>query len=154
LVTLQTRVHKRAIRGDHLQHNNQLNSKNTSPPGLQTFLRWNCSTINHRNIFSNIYQQTVISKYFHWKVVLVFVGEIMFTLALLVALLSIVSGLENIVQIRRLGFDQDPKTFSHEVIIPWARPFKPGYCESWEWHTDERYRQRRTEICKNLSGSK
>jgi len=78
----------------------------------------------------------------------------MFTLALLVALLSIVSGLENIVQIRRLGFDQDPKTFSHEVIIPWARPFKPGYCESWEWHTDERYRQRRTEICKNLSGSK
>lgn len=76
-------------------------------------------------------------------------------LVLLVALaVAATSALDNIIHIRRLGFDQDPKTFAHEVIIPWARPFKPGYCESWEWHTDERYRERRTQICKHLGGSK
>jgi len=75
---------------------------------------------------------------------------------LLVSLVAFSTGLENagIVHIRKLGFDQDPKTFSHEVIIPWARPFKPGYCESWEWHTDERYRERRTQICKKLGGQR
>lgn len=78
----------------------------------------------------------------------------MYKLVVLAVFVTLASALENIVQIRRLGFDQDHKTFSHEVIIPWARPFKPGYCESWEWHTDERYRQRRVDICKNLSGQR
>lgn len=72
---------------------------------------------------------------------------------LLVALLAAASAVDyTLMQMRRLGFDQDHKTFSHEVVVPWARPFKPGYCESWEWHTDERYKQRRIEICRSLSG--
>ena len=57
-------------------------------------------------------------------------------------------------QIRKQGFDQDPRTFSHEIVAPWKRPFKPGYCESWEWHTDPRYKEQRLQICRELSGSK
>ena len=64
------------------------------------------------------------------------------------------SGGDSIVHIRKFGFDEDPKTFSHEVVAPWIRPFKPGYCESWEWHTDKRYRDERIRICKELSGGK
>jgi len=59
-----------------------------------------------------------------------------------------------IIHIRRMGFDRDPKTFSHEIVAPWARPFKPGYCESWEWHTEPRYKDARMKICKELSGSR
>jgi len=43
---------------------------------------------------------------------------------------------------------------SHEVILPWLRPFKPGYCTSWEWHTDKRYRDERIALCQELSGGK
>ena len=62
------------------------------------------------------------------------------------------SGQEKIVHLRKLGFDEDPTTMSHEVILPWLRPFKPGYCTSWEWHTDKRYRDERIALCQELSG--
>ena len=64
------------------------------------------------------------------------------------------SNVDPIFHIRKQGFDQDPKTFSHEIVAPWVRPFKPGYCDSWEWHTDERYREARLKICRELSGGK
>jgi len=62
--------------------------------------------------------------------------------------------IDPIVYIRKQGFDRDPKTFSHEVVAPWIRAFKPGYCESWEWHTDARYKQQRLKICRELSGTR
>lgn len=55
------------------------------------------------------------------------------------------------VQIDKLGFRQDPKVYSHLVIPPWSRPFKPGYCMSWEWNTDKRYRDQRLAICQELT---
>jgi len=62
--------------------------------------------------------------------------------------------IDPIVYIRQQGFDRDPKTFAHEVVAPWIRSFKPGYCESWEWHTDSRYKQQRLKICRELSGTR
>ena len=59
---------------------------------------------------------------------------------------------DKIAHLRKLGFDEDPTTMSHEVILPWLRPFKPGYCTSWEWHTDKRYRDERIALCQELSG--
>ena len=64
------------------------------------------------------------------------------------------SNVDPIIKIRRFGFDRDHKTFSHEVIAPWARPFKPGYCDSWEWNTVPRYREARLKLCRELTGSK
>ena len=61
--------------------------------------------------------------------------------------------IDPIIYIRKKGFDQDHKTFSHEIVAPWSRPFKPGYCDSWEWHTDPRYKETRLRICRELSGS-
>lgn len=46
------------------------------------------------------------------------------------------------------GFEKNPSVYSHLVIPPWNRPFKPGYCKSWEWHTDKKYREKRVAICK------
>ncbi|XP_002154477.1 uncharacterized protein LOC100214198 [Hydra vulgaris] len=60
----------------------------------------------------------------------------------------------DVYHIRKQGFDQDPRTYSHEIVAPWKRPFKPGYCESWEWHTDPRYKEQRLQICRELSGSR
>ncbi len=65
--------------------------------------------------------------------------------------LSMSSG-EKTMHLRKLGFDEDPRTFSHELVVPWVRPFKPGYCSSWEWHTDAKYRDSRIKVCKELSG--
>ena len=48
----------------------------------------------------------------------------------------------------QLGFEKNPNVYAHLVIPPWNRPFKPGYCVSWEWHTDKKYRDRRVAICK------
>lgn len=48
----------------------------------------------------------------------------------------------------QFGFEKDPNVYAHFVIPPWNRPFKPGYCLSWEWHTDKKYRDRRVAICK------
>ena len=59
---------------------------------------------------------------------------------------------EKIVHLRKLGFDEDHQTMSHELVVPWVRPFKPGYCSSWEWHTDKRYREQRIAVCEELSG--
>lgn len=59
---------------------------------------------------------------------------------------------EKIVHLRKLGFDEDHTTMSHEIIVPWLRPFKPGYCTSWEWHTDKRYRDERIALCQEISG--
>lgn len=56
--------------------------------------------------------------------------------------------------LRNIGFEEDAKTFSHELIVPWMRPFKPGYCSSWEWHTDKAYRDMRVGVCKEISGAK
>lgn len=61
---------------------------------------------------------------------------------------------ERIVHLRKLGFDEDHQTMSHELVVPWIRPFKPGYCSSWEWHTDKRYREQRMAVCEELSGGK
>lgn len=62
--------------------------------------------------------------------------------------------IDPIIHIRRAGFDRDPKTFSHEIVAPWARPFKPGYCDSWEWHTESRYKDQRLKVCRDLTGEK
>lgn len=62
--------------------------------------------------------------------------------------------IDPIVHIRRAGFDRDSKTFSHEIVAPWKRPFKPGYCDSWEWHTEARYKEARLKVCRDLSGGK
>jgi len=59
-----------------------------------------------------------------------------------------------ILHIRKYGFDQDHETYSHELVVPWVRPFKPGYCDSWEWHTHQRYKPQRMELCKSLSGDR
>lgn len=56
--------------------------------------------------------------------------------------------------LRKIGFEEDPKTFSHELVVPWARSFKPGYCSSWEWHTDKDFRNDRIKVCKDISGAK
>jgi len=78
------------------------------------------------------------------------------TIALLLLTLCAVassnSQIDPIVKLRKIGFNRDPRTFSHEYVIPWARPFKPGYCESWEWHSDSRYAKQRMEVCKDLAG--
>ncbi|XP_031559053.1 uncharacterized protein LOC116295397 [Actinia tenebrosa] len=58
------------------------------------------------------------------------------------------------VQLDKLGFRQDAKVYSHLVIPPWSRPFKPGYCMSWEWNTDKRYRDQRLAICQELTKGK
>jgi len=52
------------------------------------------------------------------------------------------------------GFQKNPQVYSHLIIPPWNRPFKPGYCLSWEWHTDKKYRDKRIEICKQLTEGK
>lgn len=78
----------------------------------------------------------------------------MLRLCFLAALFALAYADPSLMQMRRLGFDQDHKAFSHEIVVPWVRPFKSGYCESWEWHTDDRYKQRRTEICRSLGGGK
>jgi hypothetical protein len=54
-------------------------------------------------------------------------------------------------KLKDLGLSRDHKVYSHLVIPPWSRPFKLGYCESWEWHTDPKYRAQRLAICKELS---
>ncbi|KAK3699586.1 hypothetical protein QZH41_014295 [Actinostola sp. cb2023] len=54
----------------------------------------------------------------------------------------------------KAGFRQDQKVYSHLVIPPWSRPFKPGYCTSWEWNTDKRYREQRLAICNDLAKGK
>jgi len=64
------------------------------------------------------------------------------------------SNVDPIIKIRKYGFDRDHKTFSHEVIAPWARPFKPGYCDSWEWHTVPRYKEARLKLCRELAGDR
>ncbi|XP_032236645.1 uncharacterized PE-PGRS family protein PE_PGRS3 [Nematostella vectensis] len=52
------------------------------------------------------------------------------------------------------GFTTDHKIYSHLVIPPWTRPFKIGYCTSWEWNTDRKYRDQRIAICKKFSKGK
>ena len=54
-------------------------------------------------------------------------------------------------KLKELGLSRDHKVYSHLVIPPWRRPFKLGYCESWEWYTDKKYREQRLAICKELS---
>ena len=49
------------------------------------------------------------------------------------------------------GFEQNPDVYSHLIIPPWSRPFKIGYCKSWEWSTDKTYREARLEICQEYS---
>lgn len=49
------------------------------------------------------------------------------------------------------GFEKNPNVYAHLVIPPWNRPFKPGYCASWEWHTDKKYRDKRVAICKQYT---
>lgn len=51
----------------------------------------------------------------------------------------------------QFGFEKDPNVYAHFVIPPWNRPFKPGYCLSWEWHTDKKYRDKRVAICKQYN---
>lgn len=51
----------------------------------------------------------------------------------------------------QFGFEKNPNVYSHLVIPPWNRPFKPGYCASWEWHTDKKYREKRVAICKQYA---
>lgn len=52
------------------------------------------------------------------------------------------------------GFEKNPNVYAHLVIPPWNRPFKPGYCASWEWHTDKKYRDKRIAICKQYTEGK
>ncbi|XP_057309211.1 uncharacterized protein LOC130647385 [Hydractinia symbiolongicarpus] len=80
--------------------------------------------------------------------------KLILSLACLAYISAAYSNIDPIINIRRQGFDQDPKTFSHEVIAPWMRSFKPGYCDSWEWHTEARYKEQRLKICKELSGQR
>lgn len=54
----------------------------------------------------------------------------------------------------QFGFEKDPNVYAHFVIPPWNRPFKPGYCLSWEWHTDKKYRDKRVAICKQHNEGK
>jgi len=54
----------------------------------------------------------------------------------------------------QFGFEKDPNVYAHLVIPPWNRPFKPGYCKSWEWHTDKKYRDKRVAICKQYTEGK
>lgn len=54
----------------------------------------------------------------------------------------------------QFGFEKNPQIYSHLVIPPWNRPFKPGYCASWEWHTDKKYRNKRVAICKQYTEGK
>lgn len=54
----------------------------------------------------------------------------------------------------QFGFEKNPQIYSHLVIPPWNRPFKPGYCASWEWHTDKKYRDKRVAICKQYTEGK
>lgn len=54
-------------------------------------------------------------------------------------------------KLKDFGLSRNHKVYSHLVIPPWSRPFKLGYCESWEWHTDQKYRAQRLAICKELS---
>lgn len=54
----------------------------------------------------------------------------------------------------QFGFEKNPEIYSHLVIPPWNRPFKPGYCASWEWHTDKKYRDKRVAICKQYAEGK
>ena len=55
---------------------------------------------------------------------------------------------------KKAGFERDPQIYAHLVIPPWSRPFKLGYCLSWEWNTDVKYRQKRIDICNELSAGK
>lgn len=54
----------------------------------------------------------------------------------------------------QFGFEKNPNVYAHLVIPPWNRPFKPGYCLSWEWHTDKKYRDQRVAICKQFTEGK
>ena len=54
-------------------------------------------------------------------------------------------------KLKEFGLSRDHKIYAHLVIPPWRRPFKLGYCESWEWHTDPKYRDQRIALCKELS---
>ena len=47
------------------------------------------------------------------------------------------------------GFERNADVYSHLIIPPWSRPFKIGYCKSWEWSTDKRWRDTRLDICEN-----
>lgn len=51
-------------------------------------------------------------------------------------------------------FEKNANVYAHLVIPPWSRPFKPGYCKSWEWHTDKKYRDKRVAICKQYAEGK
>lgn len=51
----------------------------------------------------------------------------------------------------QFGFEKNPSVYAHLVIPPWNRAFKPGYCASWEWHTDKKYRDKRVAICKQFT---
>ena len=57
-------------------------------------------------------------------------------------------------KLEAIGLSRDHRIYSHVVIPPWNRPFKPGYCESWEWHTDKKYRDQRLAICHELTEGK
>jgi len=75
-------------------------------------------------------------------------------LSISIFLVTSTSFVDPLVKIRKLGFNRDPKSYGHEIVIPYVRPFKPGYCESWEWHSDPRYKHQRMEVCRDLAGKK
>jgi len=78
----------------------------------------------------------------------------MYCLVLVLVAVCSASNVDPIIKIRKTGFDRDHKTYSHEVVAPWVRPFKPGYCDSWEWHTEPRYKAQRMKVCRSLEGTK
>lgn len=80
-----------------------------------------------------------------------FVFIIVFSLSFLCGFLM--GGFEKIVMVKfykgsEFGFEKDLNVYVYLVIFLWNWLFKFGYCVSWEWYIDKKYREKRVVICK------